>query len=76
MRMFVFQFLKTIIVFKYFHIVCLFFQPFNGTVNTFGFRSDHDARLLELISFEGGGVYHFIPSEKEVHSSYIISQTP
>ena len=44
----------------------LFLQPFDGTVYTFGFGSDHDAKMLEAISTTGGGVYYYIDSTEKV----------
>ena len=41
-------------------------QNFDGTVYTFGFGSDHDARMLEALSTEGGGVYYYIDSADKV----------
>ena len=43
-----------------------FLQPFDGTVYTFGFGSDHDAKMLEAISTTGGGVYYYIDSTEKV----------
>ena len=33
---------------------------------TFGFGADHDARLLESVSTQGGGVYYYIDSTEKV----------
>ena len=41
-------------------------QNFDGTVYTFGFGADHDARMLEALSTEGGGVYYYIDSADKV----------
>lgn len=44
--------------------------PFEGTVYTFGFGSDHDARLLESVSTQGGGVYYYIDSKEKIPESF------
>lgn len=41
-------------------------QNFDGTVYTFGFGSDHDAKMLEALSTQGGGVYYYIDSAEKV----------
>ena len=41
-------------------------QNFDGTVYTFGFGADHDARMLEPLSTQGGGVYYYIDSADKV----------
>ena len=48
-------------------------QPFEGTVYTFGFGSDHDARLLESVSTQGGGVYYYIDSTEKVNELYLLT---
>ena len=40
--------------------------PFEGTIYTFGFGSDHDARLLEAISQATEGGYYYIDSAEKV----------
>ncbi|XP_003383100.1 PREDICTED: uncharacterized protein LOC100635885 [Amphimedon queenslandica] len=44
--------------------------PFDGTIYTFGFGSDHDARLLESVSTQGGGVYYYIDSAEKIPESF------
>ena len=53
----------------------IYSQPFEGTVYTFGFGSDHDARLLESVSTQGGGVYYYIDSKEKVFEVLILYQS-
>lgn len=46
--------------------------PFEGSVYTFGFGSDHDAAMLKAISDAGHGVYYFVDSVDKVESSDLL----
>jgi von Willebrand factor type A domain len=43
---------------------------FSGSINTFGFGSDHDSRFLSTISEASGGVFYFIENADKVADAF------
>lgn len=45
-------------------------EPLPGTINTFGFGSDHDASMLRILAEKGGGVYYYIENATRISESF------